>query len=75
MIKCVLLEGQGWSPDHPAQLPLALILAWDLELDGPEINDACSGNIYFTKFNWENEKKMFGNPAKTVTIVGTEVHS
>ena len=25
----------------------------------------------FTKFNCENEKKMFGNPAKTVTTVGT----
>ena len=71
MVKHVLLQGQGWSPDHPAWLPLDLILAWDLELEGPEIYDACSDNIYFTKFNWKNEKKTFGNPAKTVTIVGT----
>ena len=26
MVEQVLLEGQGWSPDHLAGLPLALIL-------------------------------------------------
>ena len=48
-----------------------LSLAWDLELEGPQIYDAWSSNIYFIKFNCENEKKMFGNPAKRVTTVGT----
>ena len=71
MVKQVLLEGQRWSPDHPASLPLALILAWDLELEEPKIYEACSDNVYFTKLNWKNKKKTFGNPAKTVTIVGT----
>ena len=41
MVKQVLLEGQGWSPDHPAWLPLTLILAWDLELESSKIYDAC----------------------------------
>ena len=27
MVCHVLIEGQGWSPDHPDQLPLSLILA------------------------------------------------
>ena len=27
MVCHVLFEGQGWSPDHPDQLPLSLILA------------------------------------------------
>ena len=27
MVCHVLSEGQGWSPDHPDQLPLSLILA------------------------------------------------
>ena len=27
MVCHVLFEGQGWSPDHPDQLPLPLILA------------------------------------------------
>ena len=32
MVCHVLLEGQGWSPDHPDWLPLSLILVWALEL-------------------------------------------
>ena len=31
MVCHVLLEGQGWSPDHPDQLPLSLILVYDIE--------------------------------------------
>ena len=71
MVEHVLLEGQGWSPDHLAWLPLPLILAWDLEVEGPKIYDACSGNIYFIKINWKKWKANIGNAAKTVTIVGT----
>ena len=71
MVEHVLLEGQGWSPDHLAWLPLALILAWDLEEEGPQIYDACSGNIYFIKINWKNEKHTLEMELNTVTIVGT----
>ena len=71
MVEHVLLEGQGWSPDHLAWLPLVFILAWDSEVEGPKIYDACSGNIYFMKINWKKWKVNVGNAAKTVTIVGT----
>ena len=30
MVCHVLLEGQGWSPDHPDQLPLLPILVLDI---------------------------------------------
>ena len=39
-------------PNHP----YPSILAWGLEVEGPKIYDACSGNIYFTIINWKEWK-------------------
>ena len=64
------MEGQGWSPDHPAQLPLALILAWALELSRPKPYDGCSGNRNMFKINWKKEKENAWGELTTVTIVG-----
>ena len=58
MVENEHLEGQGWSPDHLAWLPLSLILAWDLEVEGPKLYDGFFGNIYFIQIKFKNEKKM-----------------
>ena len=47
MVENVLLEGKGWSSDHLSRLPLALILAHNLEVERPEVYDGCSGIVYF----------------------------
>ena len=65
------LEGQGWSPDHLAWLPLSLILAWDLEVERPKFHNGFFGNTYFINIKVKNEKENIGNLAETVTIVGT----
>ena len=57
MVKTCALEGEEWSPDHPAQLPLALILAWALELSRPKLCDGCSSNRNMFKINWKKEKE------------------
>ena len=36
MVCHVLLEGQGWSPEHPDQLPLSLILVCASKLTTPK---------------------------------------
>ena len=71
MVENEHLEGQGWSPDHLAWLPLSLILAWDLEVEGPKLYDGFFGNTYFIQIKFKNEKENVGNSAETVTIVGT----
>ena len=39
MVCHVLFEGQGWSPDHPDQLPLSLILVRASKLLISKIHD------------------------------------
>ena len=47
MVCHVLFEGQGWSPDHPDQLPFSLILARASKLLRSKIYDGLfqHGNI------------------------------
>ena len=66
-------EGQGWSPDHPDQLPLSFLLARAFKLLGTEPMMVCVMIKIFSKFNFEKKKKEAGMEPYTVTIVGTEV--
>ena len=67
----MLLEGQGWSPDHPDQLPLSFILARASKLLRAEPVMVCVMNETFSKFNFKKKKKGAGMEPYTVTIVGT----
>ena len=64
-------EGQGWSPDHPHQLPLSFILARAFKLSRAEPVMVCVMNETFSKLILRKKKKEAGIEPYTVTIVGT----
>ena len=64
-------EGQGWSPDHPDQLPLSFILARASKLSRAEPVMVCVMIKIISKFNFGKKKKEAGMEPYTVTIVGT----
>ena len=67
----MLFEGQGWSSDHPNQLPLSFILARASKLSRAEPVMMCVMIRIFSKINFEKKKKEAGMEPYTVTIVGT----
>ena len=71
MVCHMLLEGQGWSPDHPDQLPLSLILARASKLSRAKHMMVCVMIEIFSKLNFEKKKIEAGMGPYTVTIVGT----
>ena len=72
MVCHVLFEGQGWSPDHPDQLLLSLILARASKLLRAKPMMVCGIIEIFRKLN-VRKKIEAGMEPYTVTIVGTEV--
>ena len=71
MVCCMLFEGQGWSPDHPDQLPLSLILARASKLSRVKPMMVCVMIKIFSKLILRQRKKEAGMEPYTVTIVGT----
>ena len=71
MVCHVLFEGQGWSPDHPDQLPLSFILARASKLLGAEPVMVCVMIEIFSKAILRKRKKEAGMEPCIVTIVGT----
>ena len=71
MVCHVLLEGQGWSPDHPDQLPLSFILARVSKQSRAEFVMVCVMVTLHSKFNFEKKTKRQEMEPYTVTIVGT----
>ena len=57
MLCHVLFEGQGWSPDHPDQLPLPFIMARASKLSRAEPVMVCVMNETLSKFIWRKRKK------------------
>ena len=71
MVCHVLLEDQGWSPDHPDQLLLSFILARASKMSRAESVMVCVMVTLNSKFNFEKKKKRWKMEPYTVTIVGT----
>ena len=65
-------EGQGWSPDHPDQLPLSFHSGQSFQIvQDLESVMVCVMIKIYSKFNFEKRKKEAGMEPYTVTIVGT----
>ena len=75
MVCHVLLEGQGWSPDHPDQLPLLPILVLDIvgvnieSMTGDRMHEISTNYCtnYFTKWSGIGQENEF----LIATILGT----
>ena len=67
----MLSEGQGWSPDHPDQLPLSFILARASKLSRAEPVMVCVKIEKLVNLILRKRRKETGMEPYTVTIVGT----